>query len=119
MNPWSKPRWRDYTTASGSRPVKEFLADPGLTDVDRAAILAGMKEVRDLGLRAARHIEGELYEVRASGQRSQYRILFAQDAAYILLALDAYAKQTQKMPAHIKDRALARLRDWRARGGRP
>jgi hypothetical protein len=30
-----KRRWRDYRTAGGARPVKEFIA--GLSDVDAAA----------------------------------------------------------------------------------
>ena len=36
-------RWRDYRTAGGRRPVKEFL--DGLTDGDAAAIAAAMKDV--------------------------------------------------------------------------
>lgn len=38
-------------------------------DEDKAAILAAMKEVRREGTRAARHLRGELFEVRADGQQ--------------------------------------------------
>lgn len=37
-------RWRDYQTASGRRPIKDFLADLG--DEDLASVVAAMKEVR-------------------------------------------------------------------------
>lgn len=60
-------RWRDYQTAAGRRPIKEFLAD--LDDEDLASVVAAMKEVRQRGLEAARHLDGEIYEVRADGRR--------------------------------------------------
>jgi hypothetical protein len=50
-------RWRDYRTAAGRRPVKEFLS--GLTDSDAAAIVAAMKEVQEKGLLAGRHLRGD------------------------------------------------------------
>ncbi len=58
-------RWRDYRTASGRRPVKEAL--DGLSDPDLASVAAAMREVREQGLRAARHLDGDIYEVRADG----------------------------------------------------
>jgi len=45
-------RWRDYTTTSGRSPVEGFIDK--LSDSDAAAVLAGMEEVRDRGLPAAR-----------------------------------------------------------------
>jgi len=70
-----KRRWRDYRTAAGRRPIKEFI--DGLSDTDAAAVVAAMREVREGGLTAARHLRGEIYEVRADGDRQRYRILFA------------------------------------------
>jgi len=72
-------RWRDYRTASGRRPVKESLDDLG--DADLASVAAAMPEVRDKGLRAARHLEGDIYEVRADGVGVIYRVLFAPQGA--------------------------------------
>jgi len=46
-----KRRWRDYQTAAGSRPVRDFL--DGLSDADAAAVFAAMVAVRDEGLLAA------------------------------------------------------------------
>ena len=37
-------QWRDYRTASGARPIKDFLL--ALPDEDRAAILEEMEYVR-------------------------------------------------------------------------
>ena len=86
-------RWRDYTTAAGRSPVEEFI--DGLTDDDAAAVLAGMQEVRDKGLQAARHLDGDIWEVRVDGDRVIYRILFAEEGArsQVLLALDGLKKK--------------------------
>jgi hypothetical protein len=51
-------RWRDYRTASGGRPVKDFIAE--LADEDAAAVIAAMREVTVVGLEAARQLRGEI-----------------------------------------------------------
>lgn len=68
-------RWRHYETPAGRRPVKDFLDT--LPDEDVAEIVAAMKEVREEGLRSARHLQGKVYEVPADGSRCTYRIMFA------------------------------------------
>ena len=109
-------RWRDYKTPSGRSPVEGFI--DGLSDSDAAAVLVGMEEVRDRGLRAARHLEGDIWEVRVDGDRVIYRILFAEEGSrgQILLALDGFNKKTQKTPPSIVKLAKTRLADWRRRG---
>ena len=72
-------RWRAYKIASGRCPVEEF--NDGLSDTDAAALLAGMQEVRDEGLRAARHLDGDIWEVRVDGDRVIDRVLFAEEGA--------------------------------------
>ena len=111
-----KRRWRDYRTPSGRRPVKRFIED--LSDSDAAAVLAGMEEVRDRGLRAARHLDGDIWEVRVDGDRVIYRILFAEEGSrrQIFLALEGLNKKTQKTPRATIKLAMRRLADWRARG---
>jgi len=93
-----KRRWRDYRTAAGRRPIKEFI--DGLSDTDAAAVVAAMRDVRDGGLAAVRHLRGEIYEVRADGDRQTYRILFASEGrrSQVLLALEGFSKKTQKTP---------------------
>ncbi len=107
-------RWRDYRTSSGRSPVEEFIDK--LSDSNAAAVLAGMEEVRDRGLRAARHLDGEIWEVRVDGDRVIYRILFAEEGSrgQILLALDGFNKKTQKRP---RSRLILRSGVWRIGGG--
>lgn len=109
-------RWRDYSTRAGRRPVKRFL--DSLTDEDAASVVAAMNEVRRDGLSAARHLDGEIYEVRADGDRAIYRVLFAQqgNSSRILLSLEAFKKKTQKTPPRSINLAKRRLRDWEKRG---
>jgi phage-related protein len=107
-------RWRDYRTASGARPVKVFI--DSLTDDEAAAVVAAMKEVTKRGLDAARHVQGEVYEVRADADRRSFRILFVQETKFILLSLSGFPKKTRKTPSNETSLAQERLRDWRARG---
>jgi phage-related protein len=113
--PMSNRRWRDYRTAAGRRPVKDFL--DGLTDTDAAAVVAAMKEVQADGPIAARHLRGEIYEVRADGDRQAFRILFAPEgkSQQVLLALEGISKKTQKTPPEVIRVAERRLADWRRR----
>ena len=76
-----------------------------------------MKEVRRDGVRAARHLRDDLFEVRADGDRVIYRVLFAREGerGRILLSLVAFNKKTQRTPPAQIDLAARRLRDWRSR----
>lgn len=109
-------RWRFYRTSSGRSPVREFLDE--LNDWDAASVAAAMREVAVDGLVAARHLTGEIYEVRADGDRQSYRVLFATQGrrSQVLLALEAFSKKTQRTPPHRITVAQRRLRDWQARG---
>jgi hypothetical protein len=81
-----KPVWA--ISPSGVRiPPSPF---DSLSDSDAAAVLAGMVEVRDRGLVAARHLEGDIWAVRVDGERVIYRVLFADEGARgrVLLALE-------------------------------
>jgi hypothetical protein len=60
--PQHKLRWRDYKSVNGVRPVEAFIET--LTDEEAAAVIASMKDVAERGLRVARHIRAEIYEVR-------------------------------------------------------
>ncbi|MEW6778035.1 MAG: type II toxin-antitoxin system RelE/ParE family toxin, partial [Bdellovibrionota bacterium] len=108
--------WRDYKTASGRSPFKEFL--DALSDADMAEIYGALKDVAEEGLRAARHLRGDIYEVRVDGENQAFRILFAPEGRFgqIFLALHAFSKKTQKTPPRFIDLAEQRLSDWRQRG---
>jgi phage-related protein len=109
-------RWRDYATDGGRRPVKEFVE--ALDDDDVAAVAVALAEVELEGLRAARHLRGRVYEVRANGNRAIYRILFAPQGRWgqVLLALAVFKKKTQKTPPQVIRLAERRLQDWERRG---
>ena len=111
-----KRQWRDYRTSKGGRPVKAFFDD--LSDVEVACIVAGMKEIAGRGLAAARHLRGEIYEVRADAATRSFRVLFAAEGRFsqVLLSLSAFEKRTRKTPPRELQVAEDRLRDWRTRG---
>ena len=108
-----KRRWRYYKTEGGRRPAWEFLDK--LSDDDAGSILAAMGEVEDKGTRAARHLKGDLWEVRADGDNAAYRVIFAEEGTKgrILLALEVFSKKTQKTPPRVIKRAEKRLKQWR------
>lgn len=109
-------RWRDYATPAGTRPVRDFIDD--LDEDGATQVLAAMKDVAVNGLEAARHVRGDIYEVRAPVANATIRILFAVEGArgLILLALEAFAKTTRETPPQSVRLADRRLASWRARG---
>ena len=76
-----------------------------------------MKAVSADGLRASRHLRGDIYEVRAYGEDRSFRVLFAAEGRFgqVLLSLEVFAKTTQKTPPAKLRLAEMRLRDWRHR----
>jgi phage-related protein len=83
----------------------------------REVIAVRMHAVSVRGLVAARHVRGEIYEVRPAAGEVQYRVLFAQEGRWgqILLSLEVFAKKTQKTPPDRIALAERRLADWRRR----
>jgi len=96
--------------------VKSFL--DALTDEEVASVVAGMKEVVERGLPAAKHLRGDIYEVRADASTRSFRLLFSAEGSYsqVLLSLSVFEKRTQKTPPRELELAETRLRDWRDRG---
>ena len=89
-----------------------------LSNRDAAEIVAAMKDVQRHGLSVARHLRGDIYEVRADGDHQAFRILFAAEGrrANVLLALEGFSKKTAKTPPAKLALAERRLREWRSRG---
>lgn len=117
--PQRKRRWRFYRTVSGHEPAREFILHRSLDD--QKAIAAAMKDVEHEGLRVARHLRGDIYEIRANGPTQSFRILFATEGQrrQVLLALEAFSKKTQKTPPQKIALAEGRLAEWRQRGRQP
>ena len=72
-----------------------------LADEEVASIIAGMKDVIERGLPAAKHLRGDVYEVRADASTRSFRLLFATEGTYsqVLLSLSVFEKRTQEDPA--------------------
>lgn len=85
--PEFRRQWRYYRTASGATPVREYLA--GLDPADRARIRLSMLVVAQDGRPAARHVRGDVYEMRAGRGGRAWRILFSAEGRFdhVLLAL--------------------------------
>lgn len=79
-------------------------------------MFAAMRAVAQDGTRAARHLEGDLWEVRADGDKATYRVIFSEEGkrSQVLLALEAFSKKTQKTPRRTIKQAKQRLKTWRS-----
>ncbi|MGH9065594.1 MAG: type II toxin-antitoxin system RelE/ParE family toxin [Acidimicrobiales bacterium] len=97
-------------------PAKEFIER---LDAEHAvAVAAAMNVIRLDGLRAARHLRGDIYEVRVGSRGRAFRLLFSPEgrSGRVLLAVSAFEKKSQQTPPAEIGLAEARLRDWRRRG---
>lgn len=118
MSDVAKRRWRFYETAAGRKVVREQL---DALDADHAAeITAAMAEVRRQGRRAAKHLRGDVWEVKADYKGLAYRVLFAEegDEGQVCLALELFSKKSQKTPPQtiaLVERPSARLAQPRTR----
>lgn len=67
---------------------------------------------------AARTLRGDIWEVRADGNRVIHRVLFAPEGrrGLVLLALAGFTKKTPRTTTALIALAEQRLADWRARG---
>jgi phage-related protein len=79
--------------------------------------LRACANVRERGTAAARHLRGDVYEVRADAATRSFRLLFSCEGKFsqVLLSLSVYEKRTQRAPAQEIELAEKRLKDWRAR----
>lgn len=116
----SRRRWRFYKSSVGGEVVWKEL--DLLSADDAAALLAEMRVVARHGLKdgGARHLRGDIWEVRADGDGLTLRALFAKEGrvGQVLLALHVFEKKTQQTPPQKIDLAEKRLADWRGRARR-
>ena len=68
--------------------MRDFFA--ALTDEEAVEVSAAMKDIADNGMEIARHLRGEIYEMRADAGTRSLRLLFAQEAKFVLLSLSAF-----------------------------
>ena len=79
-----------------------------------------MRVVAKHGLAAARHLRGDIWEVRIDAEHQALRVLLAPEGRFkrVLLALVCSVKKTQQTPPRMIRLAETRLADWRQRGRR-
>ena len=89
-----------------------------LFDEDVVSLHAQMRIVQQDGLKAARHLVADIYEVEAHGIDNSYRLLFCSEGkkGRILLAVVLHEKHTQKTPPDVIKLAQKRRDNWRASG---
>ncbi|MGH7884039.1 MAG: type II toxin-antitoxin system RelE/ParE family toxin [Candidatus Dormibacteraceae bacterium] len=56
-----------------------------------------------------------LYELRVFAPNTAYRLVFAQETRFILLALSVFTKGTRSTPNRELELAARRLQEWRSR----
>ncbi len=110
-------RWRFWENARGDKVIAEEI--DRLPDEDALSIHAQMIIVRQDGLKAARHLVEDIYEVEAHGIHRSYRLLFSSQGkkGRILLAVVLLEKKTQKTRKPVIELAKKRRDNWRSRGG--
>jgi phage-related protein len=98
----------------GTAPVKDYIDK--LPEDHKQSIRTAKAAVLLAGLRAARHLRGDLYEVRAYAVGRHYRLIFSLEGRRALIQFDIFDKDDNKTSEAIIKRAQARLADWRSRG---
>lgn len=110
-----KHRWRFWANGRGDKVVADEI--DALPEEDALSIHAQMIIVRQDGLKAARHLVEDVYEVEAHGIDHSYRLMFSSEGkkGRVLLAVALLEKKTQKTPKQVIALALQRRDDWRSR----
>jgi phage-related protein len=100
---------RYYQSASGVRPVEDYLAS--LEEQERARLLAVFADIATHGLdgsgAVARHIDGKLWELKVS----RHRVFYVVIEGPVMVLLHAYKKQGQKAPKRELEVAQVRMKE--------
>lgn len=88
-----------YTTASGRRPVVDYVS--GQDKPDRARLVEALEQIERHGFDAPRvvfrQIRGKLWEIKIEAKLS-HRIFYASIDRDEIVLLHAYEKKSQKAP---------------------
>lgn len=113
-----QPPWtiEFYATARGEIPAEEYINS--LPDAEQARVYRELDLLRQfgvtLGMPHARHIEGDLWELRPGPHRVFYCIVIGRRC----VVLCCYRKRGQKAPQREIARALRYMADWWEHEGR-
>lgn len=102
-----------YQTADGEYPVRKFLDE--LPKPHRAKVFAAIALLQErgpaLGFPHTSQVEGRIRELRTHYGRQLYRILYFMDSWRRVVLLEAFEKDTAKVPSERLDIAASRLQD--------
>jgi len=107
-----------YETASGQRPVRDFLEDLKKSDPgDFAALLAGLKKLQDKQYHRpplSKPVGDELFELRHVGKLNT-RVLYFFMKGQRIVAVHGIRNKAREIPERDRKTALERKQDWLAR----
>ena len=107
-----------YRTETGRFPVAEFIDSLEMAARTRIARTLDLLEEFGIHLRMpyARHLEKQLWELRARLGKNRYRIVYflATEGSFVLL--HGFVKKTEATPAGELEIARRRLADYSGRG---
>jgi len=106
-----------YTEGDGTSPIEAFLDSLDLKTRARFRWSMEQLRVRNLQARAplARHLEGDLWELREESQTNIYRIIYFFFTGRRIVFLHGFQKKTQKTPANELAMARKRYAAFKAR----
>ena len=103
-----------YKDNSGNEPVVEYLN--ALPAKHKAKALRAIDLLEEFGRELkepyAKHLEGELWELRVKQASDISRILYFAEVGDSFVLLHGFIKKTQKTPKKELDRALRYLADY-------
>ena len=104
-----------YTEESGREPVREFLES--LDAKTQARVIWAIEQLKIRNVQAreplAKHVEGDLWELRVESSRSIYRVFYAFFSGKRIVFLHGFQKKTGKTPRGEIAMAHRRLAQFR------
>jgi phage-related protein len=101
-----------YTTASGKRPVVEYIKK--LHKKEKAELIGALEMIEKYGFDAPRvafrQIKGKLWEIKIERGLS-HRVFYASVSIHEIVLLHAYQKKSQKAPNREIKLAESRMKE--------
>lgn len=113
------PMWQLelYQTEDGRIPLDEFF--DGLEAKLHAKVLRDIDLLEEFGtaltMPQARHLDGELWELRTKFSSNISRIIYFTRSRGRIILLSGFVKKSQKTPQSEMDRAKRYMEDWKQR----
>lgn len=103
------------------RPVEEFL--DSLPKDDRAKVVRNLVLLSDYGIDLGwpfvSNLGKNLWELRTKFKGNEYRVLFTPMSGKAFILLNAFRKDTRKLPEQERKLAVKRLAEFLQVGGEP